>query len=78
MTAFYDDGDEGRGRHRGGAIAAWIQQTPNSLSYSKGNMCQRASPAPAYITCAHSLHTSEAKMRMRIPSKMLNLGMGLD
>jgi len=60
---------------------------PSRLGYNKHltayptakvTCATRASPAPAYITCAHSLHTSEAKMRMRIPSKMLNLGMGLD
>jgi len=47
MTAFFGNGDGGRGRQCGGAITAWILQTPNSFSYSKRNVPRRASPAPA-------------------------------
>jgi len=39
MTAFFGDGDGGRGRWCSRAIAAWILQTPNSFSYNKCNTC---------------------------------------
>ena len=50
MMAFFGDGDGGRGWWRGGAIAVWILQTPNSF-YSKHNTCHM------HLTCTCIWHT---------------------
>jgi len=48
-TAFFDDGGGGRGRRCSGAIAVWIQRTPNTAPTAIVTCATRASPAPGRI-----------------------------
>ena len=72
-SAFFGDGDGGRGR---GAIAAWILQHQTASTRKRNTCYARLTCTRIYDARPQSAHWREAKMRIRIPSKNVTPKLG--